>query len=422
MKNNLATQVKERGILMKKSLKKFSLVFMAFAIITACLSFTACTKQEENNWSLVAEEGTVKAYFSDNGKYGFILNIEGDGKMSDFASKKDAPWYGKSGRITEIRIADGVKAIGANAFTDVKAESVIVPRSVSSVGQDAFNKDTKLCLYEDTQVYADADAFRYSATEPVTKGNFWYIKDGKAAIWDTSGIPGEEPDDQPQKTLKILFIGNSFTYYSDVPSLFRQISGGAGKAVNVESVTRGTWTLAKFADQNDEEGRKVHEKLNSADDYDVVVLQEHSTRPIDNYVSFVDGAKALQQKIVATQKSCKIYLYATWGYQSGADSRGITIPKMEERLRTAYVNAASELGAKVCHVGKAFTKVYTDYPEINLYYEDNKHPSLSGAFLSACVHVATILGVDPRNSSFMGGLDAATATVLKNTAYQIVLA
>ncbi|MGN1042236.1 MAG: hypothetical protein ACI4SK_01990, partial [Christensenellales bacterium] len=145
---------------MKKSLKKFSLVLTAFAIITACLSFTACTKQEENNWSLVAEEGTVKAYFSDNGKYGFILNIEGDGKMSDFASKKDAPWYGKSGRITEIRIADGVKAIGANAFTDVKAESVIVPRSVSYVGQDAFNKDTKLCLYEDTQVYADADAYR----------------------------------------------------------------------------------------------------------------------------------------------------------------------------------------------------------------------------------------------------------------------
>lgn len=387
---------------------KFKTIFAlltASMLVLACIFSVACTDKEENVWSLPSDNGTVKAYFSDNGKYGFVLNVEGDGEMSDFSSKKDAPWYGKSGRITEIRIADGVKKIGANAFTDVKVQTVIIPETVKTAGPNAFNPSAKLCVYKDTEIQGDAEVYFYSATSPKTNGKFWHLREGKAVIWQTR---------------KVLFIGNSFTFYSDVPSIFGEIARSLDENVVVESVTKGSWTLSKFADENDEQGKIVHEKLASSDDYDVIVLQEQSTRPLDNYKGFLSAVKALKEKINATQKSCKIYLYATWGYKEGADVYKITVPEMEKRLLTAYENVASETGTLVSRVGSAFTKIYTERPEINLYFSDNKHPSYAGAYLSASVHVATILELDPRQSAYNGSLSENVASILKSVAYMTV--
>ena len=215
-----------------------------------------------------------------------------------------------------------------------------------------------------------------------------------------------------------LFIGNSFTYYSDVPKLFEQIATSAGDGVIVDSVTQGAWNLTKFADPNDEHGKRVDEKLKASNDYDAVILQEQSTRPLTNYNEFLKAAKSLQSKIKSTQKNCRVYLYSTWGYKEEAEQRKITIPEMEAQIRTAYENAASTMGVSVSYVGKAFSAVYTDNKEINLYFEDDKHQSYAGAFLSACVHVATILDTDPRFAAFTGELDEATAKVLKEAAFK----
>lgn len=393
---------------MKKSVKLNSVIIIAIACVLAalCVVLAGCSEKENYSWELNSPDGSVNAYFSDNGKYGFILNVEGNGSMPDFATKKDAPWYGKSGRITEIRIAEGVKTVGNNAFTDVKTEFVIIPKGLTTVGNAAFNENVSLCAYEEVAVPDGVKVLSYSATAPGEEGKFWHLRDGKPAVW---------------QTLKVLFVGNSFTYYSDIPSLFGQIARGAGESAVVESVTQGAWTLTKFADENDEFGKVVDEKLKSNDDYDVVVLQEQSTRPLDNYDGFLSAAKALKDKINATQKSCKIYLYSTWGYPDEATNRHLTVVEMEKSIRTAYENAASTLNVKISYVGSAFSKVYTEHPELNLYYTDNKHPSYTGAFLSASVHVATILGVDPRGSEFVGELDESAANVLKEAAYEVVL-
>lgn len=393
---------------MKKSVKLTLTTIIAIACVLAalCVVLASCSQKENYSWELDSSDGSVKAYFSDNGKYGFILNVEGNGSIPDYATKKDAPWYGKSGRITEIRIAEGIKRVGNNAFTDVKTEFVIIPKGLTTVGNAAFNENVSLCAYEEVTVPDGVKVLSYSATAPGEEGKFWHLRDGKPAVW---------------QTLKVLFIGNSFTFYSDIPSLFGQIARGAGESVVVESVTQGAWTLTKFADANDEFGKIVDEKLKASDDYDAIVLQEQSTRPLDNYDGFLSAAKALKDKINATQKSCKIYLYSTWGFPDEATNRHLTVVEMEKSIRTAYENAASTLNVKISYVGSAFSKVYTEHPELNLYFTDNKHPSYTGAFLSASVHVATILGVDPRGSEFKGELDESTADVLKQAAYDIVL-
>ncbi len=368
-------------------------------------AFSGCKKDNTENWNVSASGKTVKANITDDKSGGYILNVEGTGAIKDFSSRIDPPWCEYRNKISEIKLSEGITEIGTNAFSAVEVGRVVIPKSVTTIYTDAFSDNTVLYLYGDVAVYAGAKTLLYSETEQSADG-YWHFVDGKPKKWG----------------IKVLFIGNSFTRYSNIPGIFGELAKGAGKNVTVESVTNGSWTLSKFADKTDEYGAKVHAKLTASDDYDAIILQDQSTRPLANKTGFVSGIKAMADKINSTQKSCRIYLYATWGFEEYASKNNMTIPQMEAKIRAEYASVAKEIGATVCNVGKAFTDVYTENKDINLYYTDNKHPSYNGAFLSACVHVSTILGIDPRTSSFNGSSEITpeVAAILKQAAYNAV--
>lgn len=374
-------------------------------------AFSGCKNDNPENWNVSASGKTVKANITDDKSGGYILNVEGTGAIKDFSSRIDPPWCEYRNKISEIKLSEGITEIGTNAFSAVEVGRVVIPKSVTTIYTDAFSDNTVLYLYGEVTVYAGAKTLLYSETEPSADG-YWHFVDGKPEKWILQ-----------KDVKKVLFIGNSFTFYSNIPGIFGELAKGAGKNVTVESVTNGSWTLSKFADKTDKYGAQVHAKLTASDDYDAIILQDQSTRPLANKTGFVSGIKAMAEKINSTQKSCRIYLYATWGFEEYASKNNMTIPQMEAKIRAEYASAAKEIGATVCNVGKAFTEVYTENNDINLYYsDDNKHPSYNGAFLSACVHVSTILGIDPRTSNFNGSSEITpeVAAILKQAAYNAV--
>jgi hypothetical protein len=222
---------------------------------------------------------------------------------------------------------------------------------------------------------------------------------------------------QPQKNA--LFIGNSFTYYNNLEQIFESIASDAGIAINAARVATGSSTLENFADPTYANGQALTPVLEGQNNFDYVILQENSTRPINYPNRFLSAARALQNKINATQTHAEIYLYETWEYpdRAGESRYGGTVPAMEGLLRTAYADVGETLDIPVCWVGKAFTKVFEDHTEINLYQTDQTHPSYAGSYLSACVHAMTILGIDPRALTFRGSLSEADAAILRQAAY-----
>lgn len=384
-------------------IKRAFIIFTAIAA-AACgaIATAGCSGDEQaDSWQLT---GSISANFSDDGNHGYILTVEGSGAMPDYQSESATPWYGRAGRVTEIVLGEGITYVGDYTFSGCSyVDYIILPDSVSAIGSQAFNPNIMVCSYN-AVTSEGGTVYTYSQNQPSTVGDYWHMLGGVPAIW---------------QTLRVLFIGNSFTYYNDLPSLFASAANGAGAVVEVDSVTCGSWTLAKFADANDEYGAIVEQKL-STEEYDAVVLQEQSTLPIDNYNSFLSGASALKDKIDGYQADCSVYMYATWGFPSGLNSKYTTIPDMEAALRSAYSNAAKEIGASVSSVGEAFTYVYNNYPQINLYNTDQHHPSYEGSYLAACVHAATITGCDPRESTYEDGLDGSVADILQQVAYNIV--
>ena len=46
---------------------------------------------------------------------------------------------------------------------------------------------------------------------------------------------------------KLLFVGNSFTYYHDLPAMLEKLSCAAGYAIQTAAVTKGGWYLERYA-------------------------------------------------------------------------------------------------------------------------------------------------------------------------------
>ncbi len=228
---------------------------------------------------------------------------------------------------------------------------------------------------------------------------------------------------------EVLFVGNSFTYFNDCDQVVQSIGRDLGLDISCSAVTEGAQHLIDTASSSDPVGKRLDEALKKK--YTHIVLQEHSTTPVTNYGNFLSGVKQILTKIEATQDKPKVYLYATWSYESFANSRNLSIPESELLLRNAYHDVAAATNTMVSDVGKAFSYVYSNYPSINLYHTDSKHPCFTGTYLSASVQAATMFGLDVRKTTFLGSgaeqgngtktkqsVEEATAVTLREVAYK----
>ena len=73
-----------------------------------------------------------------------------------------------------------------------------------------------------------------------------------------------------QDSTSILFIGNSYTYFNNMPSIFADIAASFGNHVDYASQTTGGMTFAGHAGNSN-----TYSAMNSSD-WDYVVLQAQS--------------------------------------------------------------------------------------------------------------------------------------------------
>lgn len=186
------------------------------------------------------------------------------------------------------------------------------------------------------------------------------------------------------KKLKVLFVGNSYTYYNNMPqAAFFEAALAAGYEVDVTSITRGRYRLCQFADPQNEDGKRLRDEIEGKH-YDCAVLQEYSVNPIKNEEEFFEGVKGVMELIDAD----KFILYATWGRNDGSEvleELGLTREEMTEKLSISYNKAGKLYGARVAEVGKAFLEYSKNHDRDDLYYPDKSHPSILGSTIAARV-------------------------------------
>ena len=337
-------------------------------------------------------DGSVKATLHKI-KGGFNLTVSGKGRTKSYDSESDVPWHYISKRIIDLTIKDGIQTIGNRMFASLTSvKGAMLPTTVTAIGNDGFNEDFELYSLSATSVenHSNATIYLYQETMPEESDVYWRYKNGVPTVWST---------------INMLFVGNSFTYYYDIPKLVEGLIKSGNEMVNVEYVVEGATTLTTHSSHTSATGLQIYNKLINSNKYNYVILQEQSTTSYSNYNNFKTAVTSLARDVKQTQKNCEVRLYSTWGFEDALYGEYDSIPKLEKLIRDKYIQCANEVAnvSDVNFVGPAFTDVYENQSNINLYYSDSKHQSMYGAYLSACVHALSMikdLNID--NTDFYG--------------------
>lgn len=193
--------------------------------------------------------------------------------------------------------------------------------------------------------------------------------------------------------MKILFIGNSYTFFNDMPAMLEALALENGNEIIQHSVTKGGRHLYENLQDGDAYGEKIKELI-TQNDYDVLILQEQSFFAIVDFDKFVYGVKALKELV----KAKRTILYSTWGRKTGSpklEELGLTSEEMTEKLTKAYISASSITNSEISPVGTAFLKIARAMPETDLYKPDLSHPSYIGSAVGAICHYRAIFGKMP---------------------------
>ena len=396
-------------------LKKISSIILIVTLtILLCSCEISTTKAGYDNREFdisVNQDGSLIAKTDKISTNSYTLTISGNGDSISYNTKEMVPWNAITKRITKVTINDGITSLGSYLFYNIDLDSIFLPSTVNLIEKDAFKENVTIYSYgKNIETTINNNIYYYSATKPANEGNYFYLLDNEPVLW---------------KVIKFLFIGNSFTYCPQlgsvddpyIPGLFKSIADDLGIDVEVDAVTKGSHTLTRFVNKDDEMGSIVDEKLHN-NQYDFIILQEHSTTPINNYQTFYNAVSSFKNKIGELQKNADIRLYQTWGFPNSDNTRDVV--EMTNQLINAYNNCGKELDIEVNEVGKGFNVITKDYPNCNLYISDNKHTSAIGAYLSALIHFGSMINIDFRSTSVRGGLDEATAKIIKDIAYNIV--
>jgi len=206
--------------------------------------------------------------------------------------------------------------------------------------------------------------------------------------------------------LRILFLGNSYTYYNNLPGL---VEGMARRPVDVVSVTRGGATLEGLYI-----GVNALEVLRSSR-WDLVVIQEHSALGrsqfngdvvVNDPAAFFAWARIWDAEIRA--QGARTVFLNTWARKG----RGA----QQAHLDWAYATIARELGAGLIPAGAAFQGV----SGIELFQPDGTHPSAAGSYLAACAAVEILTAGGCADAPAFAGLSPEMATSLQQAALAAV--
>ena len=185
-----------------------------------------------------------------------------------------------------------------------------------------------------------------------------------------------------KNTLKVLFVGNSYTYVQNLPQLVSLISD----STQTKLITRKSTVGGAFLSEHwyGKRGLKTQEII-SKGHFDAVILQENSMGTIQQPDSTIKYVRLLCALI--RQSGAKPYLYMTWARER--------VPQYQDEITQVYTEMAKMNEAVLVPVGEAWELSRKLRPTLELYNRDGSHPSNLGALLSAYVFVGVLTGEVP---------------------------
>lgn len=177
--------------------------------------------------------------------------------------------------------------------------------------------------------------------------------------------------------MKVLFIGNSHTYYNDMPQIFKNICDEKGKDVEVAMQAFGGKTYGwHFGQLTELRFALLH------GGFDYIVMQQAAHSPCPSKEETLADA----EKIINLARKCGVTPIQTMPWAEKRD------PDHQKGMYDIYNTLSEKFGVKLAYAGNVFEDVFYNHPDIDMYWRDGEHASPYGSYTIAMAVYAAIFG------------------------------
>lgn len=226
---------------------------------------------------------------------------------------------------------------------------------------------------------------------------------------------------QSNKPKEVLFIGNSLTYYHEMPAMLQEMLHQQGSLTTIHQSTEPGVSLSYHV-----KSETTIKKLNSQA-WDYVVLQEMPARIlIPEVVRYQFNPSVIKLDSIIRKKGGQTILYesypiskypAHYCYHSSMISSQL---KEKDYCSVELLNSTQELKiikksfreinkiikGNLALVGTSFELCKKKFPELMLFESaEDTHPSLLGSYLIACVFYKVLTGEKAVGINYNAGLN-----------------
>jgi hypothetical protein len=184
----------------------------------------------------------------------------------------------------------------------------------------------------------------------------------------------------PPGGIRVLFIGNSLTYYNNLPGTLIDLAQTSGDTIRAAMVAFPDFALVDHLRQG------TAEQTIRATTWNFVVLQQGPSSVQVNRDSLITLTQLFDVPI--RQAGARPALFSVWPQVSNA----ATFPRAIE----SYQLAATAVNGVYMPVGAAWQQALAEDASLRLYDPDGLHPSPLGTYLAALVMYERITGKDAR--------------------------
>ena len=228
-----------------------------------------------------------------------------------------------------------------------------------------------------------------------------------------------------QKKIKVLFIGNSYTYVNNLPQAVADMATGKGDTVIFDSHTVGGYSF-----QQHSADATTQQKI-AQGGWDYVVIQgqsqEPSFPPAQVQQQTYPYARILDSLVHAADSCTETIFYMTWGKENGDSANCASYPVIctysgdQDRLSQSYQEMGQLNHATVAPAGEAWRLVKAQNTGFPLYQTDHSHPTIWGTYLVASVMYEILFQKSVMADTFItSGISTTDALLLRQAAHTTV--
>jgi hypothetical protein len=231
-----------------------------------------------------------------------------------------------------------------------------------------------------------------------------------------------------QTSRRALFLGNSYTYYNNMPQVVADVANSMGDTLFFDSNAPGGYYLGDHF-TNPTSLNKI-----MLGNWDYLVLQDQSMAyAYPSYLAnFIPSAYKLDSLRNVYNSCGQTMFYITWGRKNGdtylcnppeCDSSmyiNRTYYEMDSTIQLDYMIVADSLGALTSPVGNVWRYIRRNYPTIELYQADESHPTEAGSYAVACCFYTAIFRKNPLAITYSFTLSATDAAHIRTAVKAVV--